>query len=227
MIEFVFLDLDQTILDFQKGEALALAQALRDHGLEPSNAVLTRYRDINRWHWEQLEKGTLTREQVLLGRFQVLFREFGLAADAQRCAQAYEYNLSCHAYYLPGAREAMEALHGRYKLYLASNGTAFVQHRRLKDADLNRFFDGLFISQEVGYNKPAREFFEAAFAAIPDFARERAVMVGDTLSSDILGGIHAGLRTVWVNPGQASAGDIRPDHTIPSLAALPGLLESL
>lgn len=227
MIEFVFLDLDQTILDFHAGEALALAQALQDHGLAPSDTVLARYRDINRWHWEQLEKGLLTRDQVLLGRFQVLFREFGLNADAESCARAYEYNLSCHAIFLPGAQEAMERLHRKYKLYLASNGTAFVQHRRLKDADLYRFFDGLFISEEVGYNKPAREFFEVAFAQIPGFSRENAVMVGDTLSSDVLGGIQAGIKTVWVNPSGAAPGEIRPDYTIGALPQLEALLENL
>lgn len=227
MIEFVFLDLDQTILDFHKGEALGLAQALRDHGLEPTEAVLSCYRKINRWHWEQLELGNLTRDEVLVGRFRTLFREMGLDADAEHCSHAYEYNLSCHAFFLSGAQEAMEALHGKYKLYLASNGTAFVQHRRMKDADLYRFFDGLFISEEVGHNKPAREFFEAAFAAIPGFDREKAIMVGDTLSSDILGGINAGIKTVWINPSHASSGDIRPDYELESIAQLPALLERL
>lgn len=227
MIEFVFLDLDQTILDFHAGEALALNQALRDHGLEPTDAVLTRYRQINQWHWEQLELGKMTREQVLLGRFQELFREFGLKADAQSCARDYEYNLSCHAIFLPGAQEAMEELHSKYKLYLASNGTAFVQHRRLKDADLYRFFDDLFISEEVGYNKPAPEFFQAAFRKIPGFSKEKAIMVGDTLSSDILGGIQAGIKTVWVNPNGAHWGEIRPDYEIRELNELEPLLRKL
>ena len=227
MIEFVFLDLDQTILDFHKGEALGLAQALRDHGLEPTEEVLSRYRKINRWHWEQLELGNLTRDEVLVGRFRTLFREMGLDADAEHCSHAYEYNLSCHAFFLPGAKEAMETLHGKYKLYLASNGTAFVQHRRMKDADLYRFFDGLFISEEVGHNKPAREFFEAAFAAIPCFDKEKAIMVGDTLSSDILGGINAGIKTVWINPSHASSGNVHPDYELESIAQLPALLERL
>lgn len=227
MIEFVFLDLDQTILDFHKGEALALTKALRDHGLDPTEEVLSRYRKINRWHWEQLELGNLTRDEVLVGRFRTLFREMGLDADAEHCSHAYEHNLSCHAFFLPGAQEAMKALHKKYKLYLASNGTAFVQHRRMKDADLYRFFDGLFISEEVGYNKPSKEFFEAAFATIPGFRRDRAIMVGDSLSSDILGGINAGIRTVWINPLHRPETDIHPDYTLESIAQLPELLEKL
>lgn len=227
MIEFVFLDLDQTILDFRRGEELALAQALRDHGLEPTEDVLTRYRKINRWHWEQLEKGAIPREEVLVGRFRKLFQEVGLDADAEHCSHAYEYNLSCHAFFLPGAQQAMEALHQNYKLYLASNGTAFVQHRRMKDADLYRFFDGLFISEEVGHFKPAREFFETAFAAIPGFQKEKAIMVGDTLSSDILGGINAGIQTVWINPDHQSCGNIHPNYELGSITQLPALLKTL
>lgn len=227
MIEFVFLDLDETILDFRRGEAIGLNQTLRDHGVEPTEDVLSRYRRINRWHWEQLELGNLTRDQVLTGRFAALFRELGVDADPESCARAYEYNLSLNHFFLPGAEEAMETLHGKYKLYLASNGTAFVQHRRMKDANLYRFFEDLFISEEVGHNKPAREFFEAAFARIPGFDRERAVMVGDTLSSDILGGKNAGIRTVWINPSHADPGDIVPDYEIPSIARLAGLLQTL
>lgn len=227
MIEFVFLDLDETILDFRKGEALALAKALSDHGVAPTEQVLQRYRQINRWHWEQLELGNLTREEVLQGRFRALFAELGADADAAACAGDYKYNLSENHFFLPGAEAAMERLWGRYKLYLASNGTAFVQHRRLKDANLYRFFDDLFISEELGYNKPAKEFFETAFARIPGFRREKAIMVGDTLSSDIQGGIHAGIPTVWVNPGHLSPGPVRPDYEISSIAQLPELLEKL
>lgn len=227
MIEFVFLDLDETILDFRRGEAIGLDQALRDHGVEPTEDVLSRYRRINRWHWEQLELENLTRDQVLTGRFAMLFRELEVDADAESCARAYEYNLSLNHFFLPGAEEAMEALHGTYKLYLASNGTAFVQHRRMQDANLYRFFEDLFISEEVGYNKPSGEFFEAAFARIPDFNREKAVMVGDTLSSDILGGKNAGIRTVWINPNHARADKIVPDYEIPSISALAELLQTL
>lgn len=227
MIKYLFLDLDQTILDFRKGEITGLVQALRSQGVEPTEQMLAQYHVINRWHWEQLELGKLSQEEVLVGRFRTLFAQFGVEADAQKCAQDYEHNLSLFHDFLPGAQEALEDLHGKYRLYLASNGTAFVQHRRLKDADLYRFFDGIFLSGEVGYSKPAAEFFEAAFRTIPDFDREQAIMVGDTLSSDILGGIHAGIQTVWVNPEHAPAGAVRPDHQIDSLAQLPSLLKTL
>ena len=88
MIEFLFLDMDDTILDFQGGEHVAIRRTLRDFGLEPTEDVLERYRQINRWHWQQLELGTMTRDQVLVGRFRVLFDEMGVPADSAACAKA-------------------------------------------------------------------------------------------------------------------------------------------
>ena len=104
MIEFLFLDLDDTILDFHKAERIAISKTFQTFGLEPTEAVLDRYHVINRQHWERLEKGELTREQVLQGRFEVLFREMGRRADAAAIARTYEHNLSIGHYFLPGAR---------------------------------------------------------------------------------------------------------------------------
>ena len=220
MIEFLFLDLDDTILDFHWAERIALAETLRSFGVEPEPAVLERYHVINQWHWQQLEKGLLTREQVQTCRFAVLFRELGQCVNPKECAGRYERNLSRGHRFLPGAEEAVKRLSGKYRLYLASNGTASVQHGRLRSADLYRYFEGIFISEELGANKPSKEFFDACFARIPDFDPGKALMVGDSLTSDILGGRNAGLPTVWVNPGHKPITDIVPDYEIESLALL-------
>lgn len=188
MMEFLFLDLDDTILDFHKAERIALSKTLRQFGVEPTEEVLALYHKINLWHWEQLEKGKLTREEVLVGRFAALLRELGVSADAVRCTRSYEGNLAVGHYFLPGAEEAVASLSQKYRLFLASNGTASVQAGRLTSANLYRFFETVFISQELGFNKPAKEFFDACFARIPDFDPKKAVMVGDSLTSDILGG---------------------------------------
>ena len=228
MPEFLFIDLDDTILDFHKAEHIALSRTLEAFGIDPTEAVCTRYSQLNREHWQRLERGELTREQVLLGRFAALFAELEMAADPERIAAAYEHNLSIGHYFLPGAAEALEALHGTYKLYLASNGTARVQAGRLESANISRYFEKIFISQLLGANKPSKAFFDRCFAAIPGFSRDRAMMVGDSLTSDILGGKNAGIATCWVNPSHAAGReDIRPDYEIESLARLPELLEAL
>ena len=227
MIEFLFLDLDDTILDFHKAERIALSKTIRDFGVEPTEEVLTLYHGINKWHWEQLELGTLTRDEVLVNRFGVLFGKLGREVDAQACARAYEQNLSIGHYFLPGAEEAVDALSKKYRLFLASNGTASVQKGRMTSANLYRFFETVFISQEIGYNKPSVDYFNACFATIADFDKEKAIMVGDSLSSDIKGGINAGIKTVWVNPDHKDCGDIRPDYEIEYLHQLEALLETL
>lgn len=228
MIEFLFLDLDDTILDFHKAERLAISKTIREFGVEPTEEVLHRYHLINKWHWEQLEQGKLTRPEVLENRFGVLFQELGVKADKTACARAYEKNLSIGHFFLPGAEEAVDRLHKKYRLFLASNGTASVQKGRMTSANLYRFFEKVFVSQEIGHNKPSKEYFDACFAQIPGFEKEKAMIVGDSLSSDILGGIQAGIRTVWVNPGHTPGRqDIRPDYEIEAISQLEALLEQL
>ena len=228
MIEYLFLDLDDTILDFHRAERIAIARTFRMFGLEPSEAVLSRYHIINKQHWERLERKELTREQVLTGRFEALFRELGRTVDAAAVARCYEQNLAIGHYFLPGALEAVKSLSRQYPLYLASNGTASVQHSRLTSAGLYPFFREVFISQEMGCDKPSKGFFDRCFARIPGFDPEKAMMVGDSLTSDILGGIGAGMKTCWVNPeGRPPRPDIRPDYQIASISELEALLRTL
>ena len=228
MVEFLFLDLDDTILDFHKAEHIALGKTFRGFGLEPTEEVMARYSLINKAHWERLERKELTREEVLVGRFAVLFGEYGITVDPVQCARTYENNLSIGHYFLPGAYEAVEALCKKYKLYLASNGTAKVQAGRLESANISHFFQEIFISQEIGANKPDIAYFNGCFGKIPNFDVTKSMMVGDSLTSDILGGIQAGMKTCWVNPtGKIAPEHIQPDYEIKNLSELESLLNSL
>ena len=227
MIEFLLLDLDDTILDFHKAERIALSKTFRDFGLEPREEVLELYHKINKWHWEQLELGVMTRDQVLVNRFGALFEKVGMTVDPAACAKSYESNLGIGHYFLPGAEEAVKRLKEKYRLFLVSNGTATVQHGRLTSAGLYPYFEQVFISQNIGYNKPDKAYFDRCFERIPGFAPEKALMVGDSLTSDIRGGINAGVKTVWVNPAHKNCGDIRPDYEIEGLSQMEGLLEEL
>lgn len=228
MVEFLFLDLDDTILDFHKAEGIALRKTLETMGLSPTPEVLSQYREINRAHWEMLERREITREQVLVRRFGVLFERFGIQVDQIACARLYEEYLSQGHYFLDGAVETLEILVKKYRLFLASNGTAKVQIGRLDSAKINHFFEKMFISELVGPDKPSVEFFDRCFAQIPGFQVEKAMIVGDSLTSDIQGGINAGMRTCWVNPKHAPVRtDIQPDYQIESIVQLPALLESL
>lgn len=225
MTRFVFLDLDDTILDFHRTERAALTKALLECGILPTEAVLSRYHQIDRQHWQRLERGELTHTQVQEGRFRVLLTELGAALDPAEVNRRFRENLCGEQYFLPQAREAVERLRQNHRLFLASNGTAAVQHARLTGAGLYPYFEQVFISEEIGFNKPSREFFDACFARIPGFDKSSAIMVGDSLTSDILGGLRAGLRTCWLNPARLPPDPaIRPDCEIRSLAQLEALL---
>lgn len=227
MVRFLFLDMDDTILDFHRSEREAISLTLKQFSLEPTEEVLQCYSAINKAHWEALERKELTRDQVLVGRFVALFDRYGIAVDPVAVARQYEVNLSAAHYFLPGAEEALERLSKKYPLYLASNGTARVQEGRIRSANISRFFTEIFVSEEMGANKPDIVYFENCFARIPGFDKAKAMIVGDSLTSDIRGGINAGIATCWVNPDHKDCGDIRPDYQIESLSQLENLLETL
>ena len=228
MIEFLLLDLDDTILDFHKAEHIALSKTLRELGLEPTETVLARYSLINKAHWERLERKELTRSQVLVGRFAQLFNEYGIAVDPARCAKLYETNLSNGHYFLPGAEEALAALSKKYKLYLVSNGTAIVQAGRLKSANISHYFAKIFVSQEVGADKPDKLYFDRVFSQIDGFDPKKAIIVGDSLTSDIQGGLNAGILTCWVNPQHKQAkAELQPHYQIEGISQLEALLNTL
>ena len=167
MLKNIFLDLDDTILNFTAGEAKALSQTLWEAGIEPTEAILDRYHIINTAHWELLEEGRLTRDEVLVQRFEQLFRELGVDHSGKAISERYEVLLSRQHEFMPGAEQLLMDLSPRYDLYLASNGAAAVQNPRLDDAGLRPYFKGIFISEEMGADKPSKAFFDACFAAIP------------------------------------------------------------
>ena len=226
MIETVLLDLDDTILDFHKAEAIALRRALTEMDVSVTDAICERYSEINAAQWRALEAGEITRKQVLTRRFELLYAELGLTRSPEETQRRYEGYLSQGHYFIPGAEELLEALFPRYALYLVSNGNAVVQEGRLKSADISRYFREIFISEHIGADKPSRVYFDRCFARIPGFRRETAILVGDSLTSDIRGGINAGVRTCWFNPHHKPKNpDIPADYEIDALSDLPPLLE--
>ncbi len=223
----VLLDLDNTILDFDTAERCALSKALTLLGIPFDDEMLRRYNAINLRHWEMLEDGILTREEVLVKRFEALFSECGVEGDAFAAQASYEGLLAQGHWFLPGAEALLKALEGSARLFLCSNGTQRVQEGRIESAGIARYFEGIFISEHMGANKPEKAYFDLCFAQIPDFDRERTLMVGDSLTSDIRGGIRAGIRTCWFNPAhRPRRGGIEPDYEIDRLDQLPGLLAS-
>ena len=226
--EFVLIDLDDTILDFHKAERIALENTLRHYGVEPTTETVALYKDINQAHWRALEQGKMTRKQVNEGRFEVLFQQLGKEVNGAICAAYYLSQLALTHDYLPGAEEVVQRLSKQYRLFIASNGNTAVQTPRMANSGLNDYIEKAFISEALGANKPSKAYFDLCFAQIPGFDHKKAIMVGDSLTSDMQGGINAGIRTCWFNPSRKpNTTDIRPDHEIEALSELEALLEAL
>ena len=224
-IKYLMLDLDDTILDFHKSERIALAKTFSEFGIVPTEEIFAMYSSINKECWQRLEREEITRDEVLNGRFAILFSRLGIAADERAVQARYEDNLSHEAYFLDGAPQMLERLFGKFKLYIASNGTAIVQDRRIELSGIGKYFDGIFVSQRLGADKPSALFFEKAFALMGGPVRDEIMIVGDSLSSDIRGGIDAGIHTCWFNPkGKANGTGTVPEYEVRSYGELYTLL---
>lgn len=228
MIRNVLFDLDDTLFDFHKAEKIALTKTLVHFGIDPTEETLALYSTINATHWKRLELGEISREEVKVGRYRELFKTIGVECDPVKATAYYESMLAIGHYFMPGAPELLEELYRKYRLYIVSNGTAKVQEGRIGSSGIAKYMDGIFISQILGANKPDKQFFDICFAEIPDFSLSGTVIIGDSLSSDIKGGINAGITTVWFNPkGIENDNDIKPDYTIKELSEVPGLLSQI
>ena len=229
MIKTVFLDLDDTILDFQLAEHKAIRAALLEVGIEPSDEVVDRYIEINRSCWAALERGELTREVVLIRRFELLFSELGVEISPERTQAIYAERLGSFHDFLPGGLELLEEFKscGKYDLYIATNGIYRVQAPRIEASGIAPYFKGIFISEKLGHNKPSKEFFDLCAAQIAGYEPSEAIIVGDSLSSDIQGGINAGILTCHFNPKDTGYTSILPDYKIKDLSELIPLLDSI
>ena len=226
MINKILFHLDNTLLDFSKAEQIALTETLTQLRVPPKEAVLSRYSALNSEQWKLLEQGKIGRDEVKVRRYQLLFDELGVTHPAEEAAALYESLLGIGHYFMIGAEEVLQELFSSYHLYITTNGIAQVQRRRIESAELERYFQDIFISEEIGFNKPSRDFFDCCFARIPNFQRESAIIVGDSLSSDIQGGINAGIKTVWFNPERVSNNsNLLPDYEIFELKEILGILE--
>ncbi len=225
MIKHVFLDLDDTIFDFHAAEAIAIRETLIQMGAPASDEAVRRYSKINDAYWKMLERGEITRERLLTERFDRLYSELGLSISAELTRYTYRDRLAEQCIFIDGAEDLLRTLHGKYRLHAVTNGNVTVQSRRIERSGVENFFDHVFISERIGANKPSPVFFERCFAHISDFDPSEGIIVGDSLSSDIVGGKSAGLTTCLFNPqSKQITGDVLPDYEISSLAELPQLL---
>ena len=218
--DILLWDVDGTLLDFIAAEKAAVQTLFREFGLgECTDEMVERYSRINKEYWERLERGELSKPEILVRRFADFFASEGLdASKTPEFNEQYQVRLGDTVVFCDDSYELLSSLRGRVKQYAVSNGTVVAQTRKLRRSGFDRLLDGVFLSEELGYEKPATEFFDRVFAAIGEPDRERVLIVGDSLTSDITGGNRAGIRTCWYNPkGEPNLTAAHADYEIRDL----------
>ena len=220
MIKTVLWDIDGTILNFEKSESYAVKKCFEIYSLgECTDEMIKRYSVINQKYWRRLEKGELTKQQVLVMRFLEFFDSEGIiCSDVEGFNSEYQIRLGDTVFFNDDGYELISLLRGVVKQYAVTNGTAAAQDRKLKRSGLDKLFDGIFISDKLGAEKPSPEFFDKVFSSIDGIKKDETLIVGDSLTSDILGGNNAGILCCWYNPsGAPLTGGLRADYIINDL----------
>lgn len=227
MIKTILWDVDGTLLDFDAAERAAIRTLFDAFGLgECTDTMLARYHEINIGFWQKLERNELTRSQVLVGRFEQFFNEYDINTEtAPEFNQRYQLTLGETIVYHDDSLDIVKGLKGKVRQYVVSNGTIAAQTKKLDRSKLGEQMDGIFLSEELGVDKPDIAFFNKVFSAIHADDLSTIMIVGDSLTSDILGGMNAGIITCWYNPEGKPLPDIyKVDYIISDLHELTDLL---
>ena len=199
--KFLLFDLDHTLLDFNAAEDIALTQFLEEEGVEDIQAYKDYYVPMNKSLWKDLEQKKITKSELINTRFAKLFAHFGIEKDGSYLAERYQFFLSKQGQTFPGVEDLLRKLISQgYELYAATNGITFIQTGRLEQSGIAPYFKEIFISEQLHTQKPDAAFYEKIGARIPNFDKDHALMIGDSLSADIQGGNNAGIDTIWYNP---------------------------
>ena len=202
----LYFDLDNTLLDFTKSEHTAIKKLLSQYSLPSNNKIAKVYSDINRTFWEAFERGDIKKEEIYAGRFKKLLDVLKESRDTEAMARDYFGFLSCGYDLVDNAIDILSHLkQGGYKIYATTNGVAFTQYKRIKNSGLEPYFDAVFVSEEAGHQKPEKAYFDFVLANTEEKDKNNILIIGDSQSSDILGGINAGIDTCWYNPTGAEA----------------------
>ncbi|MGE5654291.1 MAG: YjjG family noncanonical pyrimidine nucleotidase [Bacillota bacterium] len=221
----ILLDADGTLFDFERAETIALQQVLAHHQLAYSDALRARYREINSSLWIEFERGLVDKARLQVARFENLLAEFKLDGDPAVLNTVYTDYLAEARHLIDGAVELCQELSENYTLAIASNGIARTQRRRIKGSAIEPYIKHIVVSEEAGYQKPHQGFFEYAMRICGETDKDKVMIVGDSLSADIKGGVDFGITTCWYNPaGAANTDGLRIDHTIRELRELTRLL---
>ncbi|MBQ9535093.1 MAG: YjjG family noncanonical pyrimidine nucleotidase [Clostridia bacterium] len=196
----ILLDADNTLFDFSRSEEHSLRAALAHFSLPYDDGLMQRYREANRLWWQRFERGETAKAALRVGRWADTLAGLPALPDLEALNVFYMQRLSECSFLIPGAEALCRKLRDKHRLFVVTNGSAAIQRSRIAASPLAELIDGLFISDELGWQKPQPELFEKIFAAIGGPPRSQVIIFGDSLTSDVQGGINAGIDACWYNP---------------------------
>lgn len=225
---FLLFDMDNTLMDFTAGERAALFQTMEAQNRPIAEPDYLKYRQINQDVWSRFEAGQLDSKAVQRVRFEAFASHLGLdPSEGQALNDRYVTNLGIQAVVMEGALDMLRRLRPQYGIAVVTNGLHLVQRERLRRSGFLPYLDGVFISQEMGVRKPDKAYFDAVCDALGEPDRAKYLMIGDSLSADIQGGVNAGMDTCWLRPsGAASSEAITPTYTFDGYDELIALLQA-
>ena len=223
--EILLFDADGTIMDFHRSELEAVRESLDYFGLPSDDSVIERYSEINCNYWRMLERGEIEKEKLYPARWQTLIELYGFDCKADEISDKYIERLATKSYMIDGALELCQSLYGKFRMYIVTNGQKYIQEKRLFTSPLFRYFDDCYISEDIGYEKPSIKYFEHVAKNIPDFDPAKAIIIGDSLTSDMQGGINAKIDTCWYNPQNKTAPEgMKLTYTVSNFSQIEDIL---
>ncbi len=221
----LLFDADGTLLDFHRSEREAVCDCFEFFGIPISEEYLDKYSEINTIHWKMLERGEIEKKRLYSARWQAFFDFYGYDINAEAISKMYLEKLSEKAYILEDAESVCRRLAEKCRLYIITNGNKNVQDGRMSRLEFSNLFLDKFISEEIGFEKPCIEYFNIVTSRIPDFDPRKTLVIGDSLTSDIQGGINAGLDTCWYNPcGVPKPDEMNINYTIKQLSEIEDII---
>lgn len=224
--KFLLFDLDHTLLDFAQAEEVALTQLLESMQVEDIQVFKDYYRPMNQAMWKDLEKGLIKKQDLINTRFSRAFAHFGRQVDGREMAERYQEFLGQQGQIVAGADQLLQELTDRgYQIYAATNGVTYIQTHRLLNSPIQTYFTDVFISEQMGTQKPAADFFEKIAEQIGSSDKTSFLMIGDSLTADIQGANNAGIDSIWYNPEKlANTSSARPTYIVSTYLELLDLL---
>lgn len=220
----LYFDLDNTILDFTSAEYKAIRKLLALYGLPVDDEIVATYSKINQLWWESFERGEIEKSQIFAGRFKDLLSYYNFQRDAEKMAEDYFEFLSFGFDAIDGARQTLKYLKEQgYTICITTNGVSRTQYRRIDGCGLKQYFDYIIVSEDARHQKPEKEYFDYVMSKTPEKDKSKILVIGDSMSSDILGGINFNVDTCWFNP-KGKAATYKPTYEITKIMQIMSIL---